>query len=47
MVAGLMLVLVLAAILLIDLTAWLRAADSRDGMESEEWELRRLWRTMQ
>jgi hypothetical protein len=32
--------------LLIDLLALLRAADSRDGMESEEWELRRLWRTM-
>jgi hypothetical protein len=47
MVAGMILVLVLLAILLIDLLALLRAPDSRDGMESEEWELRRLWRTMQ
>ena len=47
MVAGVMLVLVLLAILLIDLLALLRAPDSRDGMQSEEWELRRLWRTMQ
>ena len=47
MVAGVILVLVLLAVLLMDLTAWLGAADSRDGMESEEWELRRLWRTMQ
>jgi hypothetical protein len=46
MLAGVMLVFVLLAILLIDLLALLRAADSRDGMESEEWELRRLWRTM-
>jgi hypothetical protein len=47
MVAGVMLVFVLLAILLVDLVAWLRAPDSREGMESEEWELRRLWRTMQ
>lgn len=46
MVAGVMLVLVLAAIVLVDLLALLRAPDSREGMESEEWELRRLWRTL-
>ena len=46
MVAGVMLVMLIGALLLVDLVAWLRAADSRDGLESEEWELRRLWRTM-
>jgi hypothetical protein len=47
MVAGVTLVLVLLAILLVDLLAVLRAPDSRDGMESEEWERRRRWRTIQ
>ena len=40
MVAGVFLVFLLLALVLLDVLAWLRAADSRDGMESEEWELR-------
>jgi hypothetical protein len=47
MVAGVFLLFLLAAIVLVDVLALRRAPDSRDGMESEEWELRRLWRTMQ
>ena len=46
MLAGWFALFVLLALVVIDVTAWLRAADSRDGMESDEWELRRLWRTL-
>ncbi len=46
MVAGVFLVFLLAALVLLDVLAWLRGADSREGMQSDEWELRRLWRTL-
>ena len=44
--AAMILVFLLVAIVLLDLMALAKAPDSRDDMQSEEWELRRLWRTM-
>jgi hypothetical protein len=46
MMAALILVLLVVAVILLDVMALLKAPDSRDDMQSEEWELRRLWRTM-
>jgi hypothetical protein len=46
MMTGVLLVGLLLSLVLIDLLALLKAPDSRDGVESEEWELRRLWRSM-
>jgi hypothetical protein len=46
MMTGILLAGLLLSLLLIDLLALLKAPDSRDGVESEEWELRRLWRSM-
>jgi hypothetical protein len=34
------------ALIVLDVMALFRAPDSRDDMQSDEWELRRLWRTM-
>lgn len=44
--ATVLLVVLLAALVLLDLAAWFKGADSRDACESDEWELRRLWRSM-
>jgi hypothetical protein len=44
--AGIILLLLVLAVLALDLASWLKGADSRDCLDSEEWELRRLWRTM-
>ena len=44
--AGVFLAFLLVAIVLLDVLALFRAPDSRDNMQSDEWELRRLWRTM-
>jgi hypothetical protein len=46
MVTGMFLAFLLVALVLVDLMALFRAPDSRDNMQSDEWELRRLWRTM-
>jgi hypothetical protein len=46
MMTGVLLIGLLLSLVLIDLLALLKAPDSRDGVESEEWELRRLWRSM-
>jgi hypothetical protein len=46
MMTALFLVFLIIAVVLLDLMALLKAPDSRDDMQSEEWELRRLWRTM-
>jgi hypothetical protein len=46
MVTGMFLAFLLVAIVVLDLVALFGAPDSRDNMESDEWELRRLWRTM-
>jgi hypothetical protein len=43
---GILIVVLVAALLLLDLLAWFKAADSRDPVDSDEWELRRLWRSM-
>ncbi len=43
---GIFLAFLLVAIVLLDVAALFRAPDSRDNMQSDEWELRRLWRTM-
>ena len=43
---GMLIIVLLIALLLLDLVAWLKAADSRDCANSDEWERRRLWRTM-
>ena len=45
MTSGILLALLLAALILLDISAWLKAPDSGDGADSEEWELRRQWRT--
>jgi hypothetical protein len=34
------------ALIVLDVMALFKAPDSRDDMQSDEWELRRLWRTM-
>jgi hypothetical protein len=39
-------VFLVVAIVLLDVLALIKAPDSRDDMQSEEWELRRLWRRM-
>jgi hypothetical protein len=44
--AGIFLAFLVIAIILLDVMALVKAPDSRDGMQSDEWELRRLWRTM-
>ncbi len=44
--SGILILVLVAALLLLDVLAWLKAADSRDAVDSDEWELRRLWRTM-
>jgi hypothetical protein len=46
MIAGGFLIFLVVAIVVLDVMALAKAPDSRDGMQSEEWELRRLWRTM-
>ena len=46
MVTGMFLAFLLVAIVVLDLMVLFRAPDSRDTMQSDEWELRRLWRTM-
>jgi hypothetical protein len=46
MTTGIILAFLLAALVLLDIAAWVKAPDSRDNMQSDEWELRRLWRTM-
>jgi hypothetical protein len=46
MVTGLFLAFLVVAIVLLDVLALFKAPDSRDNMQSDEWELRRLWRTM-
>ena len=46
MVTGMFLAFLLVAIVLLDVLVLFRAPDSRDNMQSDEWELRRLWRTM-
>lgn len=46
MMAALVLLFLVVALVLLDVMALARAPDSRDDMQSEEWELRRLWRTM-
>jgi hypothetical protein len=46
MVTGMFLAFLLVAIVLLDVLALVKAPDSRDNMQSDEWELRRLWRTM-
>jgi hypothetical protein len=46
MMAAVMLVFLVVALVVLDVMALARAPDSRDDMQSEEWELRRLWRTM-
>ncbi len=46
MVTGMFLAFLVAAIVLLDVLALFKAPDSRDNMQSDEWELRRLWRTM-
>ncbi len=44
--AAMFLVLLVVAIIMLDVMALVKAPDSRDDMQSEEWELRRVWRTM-
>ena len=44
--AAMFLVFLVVAIIVLDVMALVKAPDSRDDMQSEEWELRRLWRTM-
>ncbi len=46
MMAVTFLAFLVVAIILLDVLALLKAPDSRDNMQSDEWELRRLWRTM-
>ena len=46
MMAGMFLAFLVVAVVLIDILALFKAPDSRDDMQSKEWELRRLWRTM-
>jgi hypothetical protein len=46
MMAAVMLVFLVVALVVLDVMALARGPDSRDDMQSEEWELRRLWRTM-
>ncbi len=46
MVTGMFLAFLVLAIALLDVLALVKAPDSRDNMQSDEWELRRLWRTM-
>jgi hypothetical protein len=46
MMATVFLALLIVAIIVLDVMALIKAPDSRDDMQSEEWELRRLWRTM-
>ena len=46
MMAALVLMFLVVALVLLDVMALTKAPDSRDDMQSEEWELRRLWRTM-
>jgi hypothetical protein len=46
MMAAMFLAFLVVAVVLIDILALFKAPDSRDDMQSEEWELRRLWRTM-
>ena len=46
MMGAMFLVLLVVAVVLLDVMALFKAPDSRDNMQSEEWELRRLWRTM-
>lgn len=46
MMAAVFLVFLVVAIVLLDVLALTKAPDSRDDMQSEEWELRHLWRTM-
>lgn len=38
------LIAILAALLLLDVAAWFGAADSREPLDSPEWERRRSWR---
>ena len=38
-------VFLVVALILLDVLALIKAPDSRDDMQSKEWELRRLWRT--
>lgn len=33
-----------AALAVLDLAAWMRGADSGDGINAQEWERRREWR---
>jgi hypothetical protein len=46
MTGGVFLIVLVLGLVLVDILALMRAPDSRDGMQSEEQELRRLWRTM-
>jgi hypothetical protein len=46
MMVAVFLVFLVVAIVLLDVLALIKAPDSRDDMQSEEWELRRLWRRM-
>jgi hypothetical protein len=39
-----MLVLAVVVLVIFELAAWLAAADSTDGFDSQEWEKRRTWR---
>ena len=44
--AAVVLVFLVVAIVVLDVMVLVKAPDSRDDMQSDEWELRRLWRTM-